>query len=159
MILLLLGTNPYPFDRLFDAVVKWSDKTGENIIAQVGHTPVNAKSSSIEFHDFVPHEQVLQWIQQAEFIICQGGFGSLKDCIANNKPVIAVPRYQELNECQDSQKELVLALEEEGCIVPLYDIDDFEKAIVNVRQHQITIREQSAIPKLLSKIIHDFMPA
>lgn len=157
MILLLLGTNPYPFNRLLNAVTNWAEQTGETVIAQVGHTPVGDKILTMECHDFVSHDQVLQWIKQAEFIICQGGFGSLKDCIANNKPVMAVPRYQELNECQDSQKELVLALEEEGCIVPLYDIEKFEQAINEVRHHQVKIREQSAIPKLVSKIINDFM--
>ena len=140
MILLLLGTNPYPFNRLLDAVTTWAIEAGETVIAQTGHTTPDVRCKFVEYHDFVSHEKIVAWIDNAEFVICQGGFGSLKDCIANNKPVIAVPRYQQLNECQDSQKELVSALEEEGCIIPLYDVLDLERAIHEIRQFKIQNR-------------------
>ena len=157
MILLLLGTNPYPFYRLFNAVDKWSRKTGRNVIAQIGHTSV--KDSFVECHDFVSHEQITSWIEEAEFVISQGGFGSLKDCITHEKNVIAVPRLQQLDECQDDQVELVQALENEGLIIPLYDVDRLEDAITLAESQSMRTVRKSAIPELVSNIVQDIIDA
>jgi len=69
MILLLLGTNPYPFHRLLNAVDEWAKLNKQKVIAQTGHTPVDGVS--IECHDFVDHAQVIDWIQQSEFVILE----------------------------------------------------------------------------------------
>ena len=62
MILVLLGTNPYPFHRLMSAVINWAEGHDEKVIVQSGNTPVNTKV--IEFYDFVDHAKILDWINQ-----------------------------------------------------------------------------------------------
>lgn len=151
MILVMLGTNPYPFTRLLKAVDEWSQKTGEKVIAQTGHTSVIG--ISLECHDFVGHDQILEWIYQAEFVISQGGFGSLKDCIEMGKPIIAVPRYIELGESLDSQLELVDDLSNEGRVVSLTDIRKLECSIDEVRKFEPRSYNESAIPDLVAEIV------
>lgn len=156
MILLLLGTNPYPFDRLLNAVDKWAQNSGEKIIAQTGHTPIG-HVNTIECYDFVGYEQIKKWIKEAEFVITQGGFGSIKDCLANQKSVIAVPRIQEYGECQDSQKELVDALAEQGRLIPLYDIGKLPQAIKDIRSFVPPVQNSTKIPELVSDLINGYI--
>jgi UDP-N-acetylglucosamine transferase subunit ALG13 len=96
------------------------------------------------------------WISEAQFVISQGGFGSIRDCLEMNKPVLAVPRLPEYGECIDSQKEVVEALEDEGRIVALYDIARFDSAIDAVRQFTPSPRPSSGIPELVAGLIADY---
>jgi len=155
MILLLLGTNPYPFPRLLNTVDKWALETGKKVIAQTGHT--STTGISIECHDFVDHQQILSWINESEWVISQGGFGSLKDCIHLQKPVIAVPRKQELGESQDSQVELVTALAEEKYVLPLYEIQDFSTIIEKIDTFNVIKKEASALPIMLANEISKYL--
>ena len=155
MILLLLGTNPYPFNRLLYAVDEWAKNNDQYIVAQTGHTPTD--NVSIECHDFVDYSQIIEWIKQAEIVICQGGFGSIKDCIKYNKSIIAVPRNPEYNECQDSQIELVEALAEEGRIIPLYDVENLHDVIKQAVKFSPPESMTSEIPVLVADTINEYI--
>lgn len=151
MILLLLGTNPYPFRRIADRVDQWCRQSNEHVIGQTGHTPV--ENVSFECHPFVAHDQIMEWISEARFVITQGGFGSIRDCLELSKPVLAVPRLPQYGECIDSQKELVEALEEEGRIVALYDIARFDSAIEAVQRFTPPPFQRPRIPDLVADLI------
>lgn len=157
MILLLLGTNPYPFTRLLSAVDQWAEKSGVPVIAQTGHTAYTG--TTIEAYDFVDYSQVVEWIEKSELVICQGGFGSLKDCISLCKNVIAVPRRIDLDECKDDQKELVDALAAEGLVIPLYDVGDLAVAIDQAHKLDERSERKSAIPRLVSETIREYLYA
>lgn len=126
MILVLLGTNPYPFDRLMMAMSLYARNTGTKVIAQSGNTP---SRPDIECYPFVDHSQLIKWISEADVVVCQGGFGSLSDCIARGAKTVAVPRRMSLGESMDDQEELVRAFAEEGLVVPVYDVSDLPRAI------------------------------
>lgn len=155
MVLLLLGTNPYPFRRIVDRVDQWCKRENIHVIGQTGHTPVD--DVSFECHPFVGHDQIIEWISEAQFIICQGGFGGIKDCLELNKPVLAVPRLPKNGECIDSQTELVEALEQEGRIIALYDIDQFDTAIESIRRFKPPVSMGSRIPDLVAKLITEYI--
>lgn len=155
MILVLAGTNPYPFTRLLRAVDEWSRSSGESVIAQSGHTPVDGLA--IECHPFVSHAQILEWIAQAEVVICQGGLGSLRDCLKAGKPTVAVPRKPELGESQDLQSELVEALAQEGRVIAVDNIEHLAQAIEEARHMPIRKGEESRIPQLVADKIHSVL--
>lgn len=135
MILVMLGTNPYPFTRLMDQVIKYAGISGEKVIVQSGNTPVT--TDIVEAHDFMPHEKLLELMKIADVVITQGGFGSLQDCITSSAKVVAVPRIMENGESMDDQTEIVKALAEEGLIVPLYDTSRLAEAIASARELEI----------------------
>lgn len=155
MILVLLGTNPYPFGRLLQAVNNWASATGEKVVAQVGHT--NLPAPHVECHDFVPHEQIVDWLNQADLAICQGGFGSLRDCLTAGKPTIAVPRKPELGECQDIQTEVVYALAAEGRVLALENLEDLAKTIEAARRMAIRPAATSRIPGIVAGKISEIL--
>lgn len=155
MILVLLGTNPYPFGRLLEAVNSWASATGEKVIAQVGHTKLSAPH--IECHDFVPHDRIVAWLNQADLAICQGGFGSLRDCLIAGKPTIAVPRKPELGESQDAQAEVVYALAAEGRVLVLEDMQELPRAIEAAHRMTVQPVSVSRIPDIVAGKISEIL--
>lgn len=155
VILVLAGTNPYPFTRLLHAVDVWSRTSGECVIAQSGHTPV--EGLMIECHPFVSHAQILKWIEQADVVVCQGGLGSLRDCLRAGKPTVAVPRKPDLGESQDLQSDLVDALAQEGRVIAVDNIEHLASAIEEARHMPIHKGEESRIPQIVADKVHSVL--
>lgn len=151
MIAVLLGTNPYSFDRLVKPLDRLAQKRGWKVFVQLGHTTYQPKH--LEYQAFVPRQKLMSILADAELVICQGGFGSIRDALALNKPVVAVPRKPELGESPDEQEELVRMLDESGYVIGVYDIDELEEAIDRARSFVPKERSPSRIPD----IIGDFL--
>ncbi|NOY16391.1 MAG: hypothetical protein GXP23_05575 [Gammaproteobacteria bacterium] len=155
MILVLLGTGPAHFTRLLDAVDKWAQESGEEVVAQCGHTP--GDKYEFECHAFVDHDVLLAWINRADVVIAQGGFGSLKECLRARKPTVAVPRDPRFFEDQGDQTELVDALENEGWLVALKNMDDLGKAIQAARELNMPSDYTSDIPRIVANEINNVL--
>ncbi|WP_165869223.1 glycosyltransferase [Thiogranum longum] len=151
MILVMLGTNPYPFLRLLYAVDKWAGEHDEEVVVQAGHTGCN--TDNIKCHDFVPHRQIEQWISEARIVVTQGGFGSIRDSLAAKKPTIAVPRMREFGECQDDQAELVDALAQEGKVIALYEVEMLDHAINGASDFVVPDAMASRIPEIVREAV------
>lgn len=151
MIFAMVGTNPYSFERLVRPLDELANSNDWDVFIQLGHTIYEPKYC--DYKDFISKEEVLSRILSSEIIICHGGFGSIRDSLAYNKPIVAVPRWPELNESQDYQEEMVKELEESGYLIAVYDIKDLESAIERAKTFNPSARENSKIPS----IINDFM--
>lgn len=150
MILVLLGTNPYPFDRLLAAMDHYAQMTNTQVIAQSGNTPVY---EHIDCRPFMSHEELVRLIDDAEVIVCQGGYGSLSDCISRGARAVAVPRIIKYGECVDNQRELVEAFAEGGMVIPVYEIDYLPEAIDKARKMSVKQTDTSALPLHISGMI------
>lgn len=155
MILVLLGTNPYPFTRLVDAIVQLANKTNEQIIIQSGYTPID--SSKLEVHQFIDHSKLLKLMSEAKVVITQGGFGSLQDCMRLGVKTIAVPRSMELGEALDEQTEIVDALATEGLVIPLYDVNQLESAIQTAMTTEIKNSDTTSLPMHVASTIKELL--
>jgi len=153
----MLGTNPYPFDRLLLAVDQWASSSGERVVAQVGHTATPVQC--ITCYEFIPHEKICELITDAEIVITQGGFGSLRDCLVAEKPTIAVPRLPEQGECQDQQTEIVDALAAEGRVIALYDTRELAHAIKKARNAHNILPYNSMIPEIVAEAVESLLTA
>ena len=123
MILVLLGTNYFSFDRLVKEV-DLNIATKHDVWIQIGETvnsPINSR-----FFKYEERGLLLDRINRSDLIITQGGYGSMMDSIQLNKKIIAVPRKIELNECLDDQAELVQYFESKKYVVGCYDINELE---------------------------------
>ena len=126
MILCLIGTSPYSFERL----VKKVDETiaNDNIVfIQIGHTAYKPKNCN--FTKFVENTKLLEMIKGADLIITQGGYGSMMDAIQLNKKVIAIPREEKYKELIGNQSELVEYFASKKYVVGCYDMHDLEKLV------------------------------
>ena len=152
MILCMTGTGPYSFDRVTKKLDELAAKNNWEVFIQTGHAeymPENCK-----YEAFMGRDRLQKLIEECELVVCHGGFGSIRDSLACNKPVVAVPRIAELNEVQDNHQEIMVKeLEKDGYILAVYDVNDLELVIEQARHFSNKKIQQNKIPSIIS----DFM--
>lgn len=134
MILVTLGTQDKQFTRLLDKIEELIEKKviKEEVIVQAGHTKY--ESENMKIFDYVSKKELEKYMQEASFIITHAGVGTIFDCLKKDKKVIAVPRLSKFKEHNnDHQLEIVEEFEKEKLIIPVYDINDLDKAIKKVK--------------------------
>ncbi len=108
MILVTLGTQDKPFERLLKAIDKQIKKGNikDKVIVQAGFTKY--ESDTMEIFDLIPMKKFDKLIDQADLIITHGGVGSILGAIRKNKRVIAIPRLSKYKEhTNDHQQQIV----------------------------------------------------
>ena len=151
MIVAMVGTGPDSFDRLVQPLDNLAEKHGWDVYIQLGHT--RYEPAHCRFERFVEREALLHMIETAELVITQGGYGSIRDALLFNKPIVAVPRYPALHEAPDHQEEMVRAMEEQGYLIGVYDVAQLESAIERAREFVPAPRPASAIPGMLADFV------
>lgn len=154
MIFVMVGTNPYPFDRLMRAISSYAEESGEKVIAQIGNTH---PKDNIECHRYLSHLEVTNYISSSDVVVCHGGYGSIRDSLALGARIVAVPRRVEFGECVDNQVELVEAFSKEGVIIPVMDIEELPDAIAKARSMRIKGNNPSMLPGHIAKTIQDML--
>lgn len=118
MILITVGTEKFPFNRLMqwiDNLIQENllDPQKEEIIIQYGSCTILPKEGNK--YSLLPKNEFQTFLSEARLIIAHCGEGTI-DLLANYpKPFILVPRSKQFEEhVDDHQIELALKLEEEG---------------------------------------------
>ena len=137
MVLITVGTQKQEFNRMFELVRKSKEIKKEELIVQRGYTKCN-NSKRIKAFDFIPLEQMEEYISKADIIISHGGVGTIFSAIKRGKKVIAIPRLEKYGEhINDHQIEICEELEKEGYILYYKDgIDDLDKLINKLKTTQ-----------------------
>ena len=154
MIVVLTGTGPDSFDRLVRPVDELAQYNGWDVFIQLGHTHFEPKHC--QYERFVERDVLLRMIEEADLIITQGGYGSIRDALLFNKPIVAVPRDPTLHESPDYQDEIVRAMEQKGYLIGVYDITQLEIAIQKARGFTPAARSASLIPGMLAQYVTEF---
>lgn len=134
MVLVTVGTQKQAFDRLFDLIRSSKELKKEELVVQRGYTKCN-NSKRIKAFDFIPLEEMEDYISKADLVISHGGVGTIFSAIKKGKKVIAIPRLAKYGEhINDHQIEICEALEKEGYILYYKDgIDNFDELIKKAR--------------------------
>ena len=137
MVLITVGTQKQEFNRMFELVRKSKELKKEELIVQRGYTKCN-NSKRIKAFDFIPLEQMEEYISKADIIISHGGVGTIFSAIKRGKKVVAIPRLEKYGEhINDHQIEICEELEKEGYILYYKDgIDDLDKLINKLKTTQ-----------------------
>ena len=137
MVLITVGTQKQEFNRMFELVRKSKELKKEELIVQRGYTKCN-NSKRIKAFDFIPLEQMEEYISKADIIISHGGVGTIFSAIKRGKKVIAIPRLEKYGEhINDHQIEICEEQEKEGYILYYKDgIDDLDKLINKLKTTQ-----------------------
>ncbi|HIU39998.1 MAG TPA: hypothetical protein IAB68_01680 [Candidatus Aphodocola excrementigallinarum] len=134
MILVLLGTQDKPFERILKAVAKEKKKGNikDKIIAQIGCT--NFKDDNIKTFDFTSKEEIEALIDKSRIIITHAGVGTIIECLNKNKKVIVAPRLKKFGEhTNDHQLEITKEFALKGYVLPLYDVKNLSKVLENIK--------------------------
>ncbi len=134
MILVLLGTQDKPFERILKAVARQIDKGNikEKVIVQTGCTSFEHKK--MKTFDFVQKEELHELMDKAKLIITHGGVGTITECINKGKKVIVVPRLKKYGEhTNDHQLQITKEFAMKNYILPLYDTKNLSKVLEKVK--------------------------
>ncbi|MGH1395860.1 MAG: glycosyltransferase [Trichormus sp.] len=111
MILVTVGTEQYPFNRLMHwiEVLLQNDLIEEEIVVQYGNSTILPAGAKV--YRFLKEEKFQDLIRKARIVIAHCGEGTLLLLDSLDKPYILVARSQEFQEhVDDHQVELALAL-------------------------------------------------
>jgi UDP-N-acetylglucosamine transferase subunit ALG13 len=111
MILVTVGTEQYPFNRLMHWIETLLDHNliQDEIVVQYGNSTILPAGAKV--YKFLKEERFQDLIQQASVIIAHCGEGTVLLLDALDKPFILVPRSHSFKEhVDDHQVEMALAL-------------------------------------------------
>ena len=129
MILVTIGTNEQPFDRLVRAAATLDGL--ESLVVQHGSSRVAQGRG--EWVDFVSFEELSSRMEQARVVVCHAGVGSIMLARRCGKRPIVVPRRLHLGEAvDDHQLPIARRLHANGVVTLLEDVDRLAEAIGGV---------------------------
>ena len=159
MILLIVGTQKFQFNRLLMTIDKLIDekKITERVVAQVGHS--DYKPVNYEFQDFFDSNKFDLLMDESTLIITHGGVGSIVSALKKNKKVIVVPRLKKYNEhIDDHQLEIVEEFKKRKHILLNTNLNDLYSDLCNIEYFKPNLYKKDSnrmlyeIDKFISEI-------
>jgi UDP-N-acetylglucosamine transferase subunit ALG13 len=134
VILVLTGTEVYPFGRLVEAVdeLQRSGAVSEEFFLQLGSTP--AEPRHVRFERFLSFGRVLEEIQRASVVITHAGAGTALVCMQHGKHPVLVPRLARFGEViDDHQVPFAEKMADAGLAAVVHDVAQLGPAIASAR--------------------------
>jgi UDP-N-acetylglucosamine transferase subunit ALG13 len=100
MILVTVGTNEAPFDRLLSAVKQC--RLQEELVVQ--HGPSSVRLADATCVEFLPYESLLRHAREARVVIAHAGAGSILLANHAGKKPIVMPRLRRYQEAVDDHQ-------------------------------------------------------
>jgi UDP-N-acetylglucosamine transferase subunit ALG13 len=129
LVLITVGGDQHPFDRLMDWVEAWlaDERDRVRCVVQHGHArpPVGA-----EAYDFLDHDTLLSYMDAARAVVSSGGPATLSEAARLGHRPVTVPRRSDLGEhVDDHQHVFTRRLHEAGIVVRVEDEATFRSAV------------------------------
>lgn len=132
MIFVSLGTMDMPFFRMAKAVDEWAKSVNDRVIVQTGYTDYNYKN--VEYFSFCTKPEMEKYIEEAEIVVLQGGWGAISEAMEKKKRIVVMPRYNRTEHIHD-QFQLVRKLDKIGCVIGVFNEYDLNDKIIEARTH------------------------
>ena len=136
MIFVTVGTHEQQFNRLIEKIdeLKADDILVEEVVIQTGFSTYKPKHCTC--HQWIPYQDMKQYVEQARIIITHGGPSSFIMSLQVGKIPIVVPRKKKfgehVNDHQVSFSKMVA--EHQKNIIVVEDIKQLKENIVNHRR-------------------------
>ncbi len=152
MILVTVGTEKFPFDRLMTwiSILVRQDWMTEKVIVQYGSCIF--VPSGVEAHKLLPASEFKELAMSANLVIGHCGEGTLSLAEKINAPYILVPRTADLKEHVDNhQLELANELAKTG--VPIaFSLEELLEFVRNPRRVNFSVLSLSAIDRVCQSL-------
>lgn len=103
LVLVTVGTDHHPFDRLVEWVDGWLADTTRTIRCVVQYGTSRAPRHADGQPKF-PHSELQHLVSEAHLAVCHGGPGTIMDCRQVGLTPIVVPRRHDLGEHVDDHQ-------------------------------------------------------
>lgn len=155
MILVTVGTHTQPFDRLIKAADLYAKEHPDcDVIIQKGVS--NCECRYAKTFSYCTKEDMSKYLERAEIIVMQGGWGAMREAIDKKQKIVAVPRIEGIEHIHD-QEQVVRKLESLGCVVGVYDIENLSKAIEKARHYDFKPLERGDA-SILNETLQKWFP-
>lgn len=156
MIFASLGTMDMPFERMAKAVDDFAATTDEKVIVQTGCTPYIYNNVTESF-SFCTKEEMLNYIEKADLLILQGGWGAISEAMEKKKRIVVIPRYDKTEHIHD-QFQLVRKLDKLGCIIGVFDEKDLAKAVEKAKMFDFQYIPKGNAENLIREQLEAWFP-
>ena len=100
MIFITVGGSQFPFDRMLEACHDVAP--GRRVLVQ--HGPSSVRPAGAECVDFLPMQELLANVRDADAVVTHAGVGSILIALSNGKRPIVVPRLRTHRETVDDHQ-------------------------------------------------------
>jgi len=129
-VLVTVGTNEAPFDRLLRAVPSLTD---EQVVVQ--HGPSAVRPEGAQCFDYLPFGELGRLIDAARVVVTHAGDGSVAAALAHGRRPIVMPRLSQFGEAvDDHQVPFARQLEGAGLATVVEDGDRLLQVVANQPQ-------------------------
>jgi beta-1,4-N-acetylglucosaminyltransferase len=142
VIFATVGSTQIPFERLVRAL---DGLPGERLFVQHGPVPppVGAGRSAA----FMQFPEVVESMQEADAVVCHAGAGSILCALRAGHVPIVVPRLKRFKETvDDHQVELARALDAEGKVVSVEEVDRLADIVARARPRCLPEERSGLLP-------------
>lgn len=126
MILVTIGTNEQPFDRVVRAAAAL--EVEEDVVVQYGSSRAVAPREG--WIEFLPFDELAALAREARVVVCHAGVGSImmaRRC--GHRPIVVPRRYRLQEAVDDHQVGLARQLAQSGLVTLVEDVDSLAVAI------------------------------
>jgi UDP-N-acetylglucosamine transferase subunit ALG13 len=128
VILVTVGTNEAPFDRLLETVATLPERL--EIVVQYGSSLVRPANAAV-IYEFLPFDDLMERMRSARVVVMHAGIGSIMSALACGKRPVVVPRLARYGEAvDDHQLPVARRLENAGLVRVVEDAASLEAAVL-----------------------------
>lgn len=132
MIFVTVGMSASPFDRLLKTVDELPVR--EKLVVQHGSSSV--RPARAVCHDYLPYDELTEYVRQARVVITHAGVGSVALALMHEKRPVVVPRLRRFGEAvDDHQAPLAQTLHRRGVVRLVDDLDELPHVIEEPQSH------------------------
>jgi len=136
MILVLLGSHDFQFNRLLNKIEKLK-KDGiikEEVVVQSGCSYI--ETTNLVLRPFIHSAELDTLYDQANLIITHGGSASIIKGVKKGKKVVAVARLKKYNEViDDHQKQIIKEFAEAGYIIDWKENETYDDVLNKLKTY------------------------
>lgn len=135
MIFITVGSQKFQFNRLLKEIDRLIESKiiNDEVIAQIGVS--DYKPKHYKYFDFLTRDEFKEYLIKSTLVVTHAGTGAIISALKNDRKVIAIPRLAKYGEhVDDHQIQLINEFRELNFIEPVYEIEELESAIKNVKE-------------------------
>lgn len=153
MIFASLGTMDMPFYRMAKAIDDFAASCDQEVIVQTGHTNYNYRHAKAFV--FCTKDEMQHYIQKADILILQGGWGAISEAMELHKRIVVIPRHDKTEHIHD-QFQLVKKLDSLGCIIAVLDEANLKEAVEKAKTFDFKLIQKGSAENIIRNALENW---